>query len=139
MFGKKYLYLMMPVMACLTFNVFADTNPDMTKFYSDENNRQAFENAKRRGLVKKSREQIHTTCLKQKNPSLDCKCMARKMKKVPADEFFYESTLSFMEYQEKVQALKSKNEKLYQKLEKKYAKRTSLPKRIEKKCKKGSK
>lgn len=137
MLAKKYLYLVIPVVVSLSVSASAaQKNPDMVKFYADERNKQALENAKRRGMVKKSREQIHSACQKQKDKSIDCKCMAKAVNKVPDDEFFYESILSYMEYQEKVKALKAKNQKLYDQLNKKYAKRTSLPKRLEKKCNK---
>lgn len=132
---KLKILLIIIVITASTYTLAAN-NPAMETFYADENNKMAFDNAVKTGMMQKGREQMMAMCIKDKatNKSLDCECLKKELDKITDKEMFYDSVISYREYQERVQAARDNNQEKLDQLKQKHAKRKGIGKKIDNAC-----
>jgi hypothetical protein len=109
---------------------------EMDKFFSETKNQQLFSAAEANGQIKAAKEQLIGACLKAKEEKkvVDCACFKREIDKTTNREFYYESILAYLRYEEKVKALKNNDQAKYAELKESESKSMSLSKRLEDAC-----
>ncbi|WP_428606673.1 hypothetical protein [Sedimenticola sp.] len=124
------------IICSLAAPTLADSNPEMDKFFANEQNLKGFELATANGQMAKGREKMLSACrqAKQKKPALNCDCWQTEMDKISDKEFFFESVLAYRQYKERVQALQEKDKEKFERLKKAHAQRIGLSKRIDQTC-----
>lgn len=136
MFNINLKYLSIIIVCAISSYTFAAENPAMAEFYANDRNKMAFDNAVKGGMMQKGREQMMAMCMKEKETkkSLDCECLKREINKITDKEMFYDSVVSYQEYQARVQAAKENNQEKLDQLKEMHAKRNGLGKKIDNAC-----